>query len=76
MIPVEPGDPDTLYGSIRASAPEEETVTGLQHKLLFLLNVFQGADARPTTQAMEAVDALEAALEAVRARTASANAVP
>ena len=66
-----PGDPDVLYGSVYASAPEEETVTGLQHKLLFLLNVLQGADARPTSQARAALAALEASLDVLAARAAA-----
>lgn len=54
------GDPDVLYGSIVAAAASEETIVGLQHKFLFMLNILQGADARPTTQAMDAVTHLEA----------------
>ena len=64
----DPGEPDILYGSIYAAAPEEETVVGLQHKLLFLLNLFQGADAHPTRQAQEAVVVLEASLGALAIR--------
>lgn len=56
-----PGDPDILYGSIYES--ENDTVVGLQHKLLFVLNILQGADARPTTQVADAVEKLEAAVE-------------
>ena len=55
----EPGDPDILYGSIYETPAHEETVVGLQHKLLFLLNILQGADARPTSQALEAVKKLQ-----------------
>ncbi len=54
-----PGLPDTLYGAIYESSAEEETVVGLQHKLLWVLSVLQGADAPPTTQTAEAVEALE-----------------
>ena len=63
-----PGDPDILYGSIYATPADEETVVGLQHKFLFLLNVLQGADARPTTQAMDGVRALQETLEALTQR--------
>ncbi len=59
------GDPDIVYGSIYASSPEEETLVGLQRKALFVLNVLQGVEARPTTQAMEAARALEAATVAL-----------
>ena len=63
-----PGDPDIVYGSIYRSAEGDETVTGLQHKLLFLLNVMQAADARPTSQALRAVSELEGAVDAVLRR--------
>jgi photosystem II stability/assembly factor-like uncharacterized protein len=54
-----PGEPDVLYGSIRATPDDTETVVDLQHKLLFLLSLLQSADARPTTQAQAAVEELE-----------------
>jgi hypothetical protein len=63
-----PGDPDILYGSIYETSPEEETVVGLQHKLLFLLKVMQEADARPTSQAMTAVRTLRQTLAALKQR--------
>jgi hypothetical protein len=64
----EPGDPDILYGSIYETPVDEETVVGLQHKLLFILNILQGADARPTPQALEAVVKLQVTLEALEER--------
>jgi photosystem II stability/assembly factor-like uncharacterized protein len=63
-----PGDPDILYGSIYQTSADEETIVGLQHKLLFLLNVLQGADARPTPQALEAVNELQRTLGALEKR--------
>ncbi len=54
-----PGLPDLLYGSISQTPLERESVVGLQQKLLFLLSLLQGADARPTLQAVEAVEQLE-----------------
>jgi hypothetical protein len=63
-----PGDPDILYGSIYAASAAEETLVGLQHKFLFLLNVLQGADARPTSQAAAAVTKLQEMLPALRQR--------
>ncbi|MFQ5570833.1 MAG: WD40/YVTN/BNR-like repeat-containing protein [Rhodothermales bacterium] len=63
-----PGDPDILYGSIYLLSGDEESLVGLQRKFLFLLNVIEGADARPTTQAMEGVQALEEGLEALSRR--------
>jgi hypothetical protein len=63
-----PGDPDIVYGSIYAAPADQETVTGLQQKFLFLLNVLQAADVRPTTQAMEGVRALNESLQALTRR--------
>lgn len=65
------GDPDILYGSIYEAAAGEETLVGLQHKLLFMLNLLQGADARPTTQAQRAVDQLEQAVVELEGRSRS-----
>ncbi len=64
----EPENADLLYGSIYRAAAGEETLVGLQHKLLYLLNVLQGADARPTTQVMEGVKEMEEVLVALRER--------
>jgi hypothetical protein len=54
-----PGYGDILYGSIRETSPDKETIVGLQDKMLYMLSVLQSADARPTTQAMRAVERLE-----------------
>jgi hypothetical protein len=53
-----PEDGDILYGSIYANSPENETLTSLQHKFLFLLNTLQSCDDRPTAQQADAVDKL------------------
>ncbi len=45
-----------------------ETVVSLQHKLLFLLNILQGADARPTSQATAASLQLLETLAGLKAR--------
>jgi hypothetical protein len=50
---------DILYGSIRETSVERETIVGLQEKLLYMLSLLQSADARPTAQAVEAVQQLE-----------------
>ncbi len=63
-----PGDPDIMYGSIYAAPDVKETVVGLQEKFLHMLNLLQAADARPTTQAREAVAALQKTLAALEAR--------
>jgi photosystem II stability/assembly factor-like uncharacterized protein len=67
----EPGDPDILYESITRVDPERETLVGLQHKFLFLLNLLQGADARPTPQAESAVRALEETMAGMERRWAA-----
>ncbi len=66
-----PGDPDILYESITGVDPDKETIVGLQHKFLYLLNLLQSADARPTAQAEAAVRALEQARAALERRWAA-----
>ena len=68
-----PGDPDVLYGSITAVPGDVETVVGLQEKFLFVLNLLQAADARPTTQAQAAVPALQQTLASLEQRWRSAR---
>lgn len=58
-----PEEQDLLYGSIYAQTPESETLVGLQEKFLYLLNLLQGADAKPTEQAISGVRLLEKTLE-------------
>src|SRR5262245_21879164 len=65
-----PENPDILYDSISAAAPNEETVLGLQQKLLFMMNLLQGADGRPTTQAADAVKRLTALVPPLEQRLA------
>lgn len=55
------GNPDTMYGSIRETPASEETVVGLQQKLLFMLNLLQSADVRPTQQTQKAITVLDLA---------------
>jgi hypothetical protein len=54
----EPNNGDVIYGSIYESDLESETIVGLQSKLLYLMNVLQNADARPTTKTEEAAGLL------------------
>lgn len=54
-----PDNPDIMYGSISEVTLQQETIVGLQDKLLHLMAVFQSADARPTTSAMQAADKLK-----------------
>ncbi len=49
------GDVDVLYSAAYATNRNAETFAGLQTKLLYLMAVLQGADAKPTTQAAAAV---------------------
>jgi hypothetical protein len=63
-----PGEPDTLYGSIREDPLEKETVVGLQEKLLHMLKLLQQADARPTLQARSAVAKLTERLKEIQLR--------
>ena len=65
-----PENPDLLYDSISAADPNQETVVGLQQKLLFMLNLLQSADARPTAQAADAVKRLTAMVPLLNARWA------
>jgi hypothetical protein len=64
----EPEEPDTLYGSIAETSLELETVVGLQQKFLYVLKLLQQADARPTTQALEAVRKLQERLRSLARR--------
>ncbi len=59
---------DISYGAIYASTLAEETVVGLQNKLLYLLRLLQAADARPTAAAMQALEILERRVVALEAR--------
>jgi hypothetical protein len=64
-----PSGGDILYGSITATTPEKETIVGLQEKFLFMLQVLQSADARPTPQAVSAIEKLEEALKVLTSKT-------
>ena len=66
-----PGDADVMYGSIYAVPDSTETVVGLQEKFLYMLNLLQAADAKPTMQAREAVASLQKTLTALEARWAA-----
>jgi photosystem II stability/assembly factor-like uncharacterized protein len=61
-------NPNISYGSIQASALERETVVGLQEKLVYMLKILQAADARPTQQAMTAVERLVERVAELEAR--------
>ena len=61
-----PDNPDFMYGSIYEAPSGKETLTGLQTKWLFMIHVLQSADARPTNQAIAAVNKLDQAFEAIQ----------
>jgi photosystem II stability/assembly factor-like uncharacterized protein len=61
-------NPDVTYGSISALPADDETIVGIQSKLVYMLKILQAADARPSSQAMESVDTLLAALDKLAQR--------
>jgi photosystem II stability/assembly factor-like uncharacterized protein len=62
---------DVSYGSIYATPVERETVVALQNKLLYMLHLLQGADARPTAAAKRSVEALLETLDGLHQRAAA-----
>jgi hypothetical protein len=54
----QPDNPDIQYGSIYETTLDRETIVSLQDKFLHMQLMLQTADAKPTTQAMEAVKKL------------------
>ncbi|MCE7995621.1 MAG: glycoside hydrolase [Roseivirga sp.] len=62
------GNPDTMYGSIRSTPADSETVVGLQQKFLFMMNLLQAADMEPTSQSKDAVTILQQTLAAMKKR--------
>jgi photosystem II stability/assembly factor-like uncharacterized protein len=64
----EPEDDDVLYGNATAVPAERETIVGLQQKFIFMLTLLQGADARPTPQALAGVAELQKTLAALKVR--------
>lgn len=53
-----PNNGDVIYGSIYQSDLADESIVGLQSKLLYLTNVLQNADAKPTAKTEEAASLL------------------
>jgi len=62
----QPRDGDILYGSIRSVSFAEETINSLQSKFLYLLQVLQSADARPTKATINAVEKLSERLDEMK----------
>ena len=61
-------DVDVLYDAEYATRGNEETLAGLQRKLLLLMGILQGADAKPTSQVLAAVHEQQERLKEVLAR--------
>jgi len=61
-------DVDVLYDAEYATRGNEETLAGLQRKLLLLTGILQGADAKPTSQAIVAVHEQQDRLKELLAR--------
>jgi photosystem II stability/assembly factor-like uncharacterized protein len=61
-------DVDIIYFSPSASQGRQETLAGLQTKLLYLMTLLQSADARPTSQAVAAVHEQQGSLKEVLGR--------
>lgn len=61
-------NPEIVYGSISALPASEETIVGIQNKLIYMLKILQAADARPSSQAMQSVDDLLETLEKLEQR--------
>lgn len=59
-------DGDIMYGSISKSSLEDETLVGLQTKLLYILQVLQSSDARPTEATRNAISALSDRFEEMK----------
>jgi hypothetical protein len=70
----EAANPDTSYGSITVVPPERETIVSLQEKLAYMLKLLQQADARPTSQAITAMEALLARLDELKSRATALSA--
>ena len=54
-----PSGADIVYSSISETAWTKSPVVGLQEKLLFVMEIFQSADAQPTVQNLKALDILD-----------------
>jgi photosystem II stability/assembly factor-like uncharacterized protein len=61
-------DVDVLYDAEYAARGNEETLAGLQRKLLLLMGILQGADAEATSQVIAAVHDQQVRLKEVLAR--------
>ncbi len=61
-------DQDAMYGSIRVTPMDQESLVSLQNKFIYMLNVLQAADVMPTTQTQKGVSHLLESVEGIKAR--------
>jgi photosystem II stability/assembly factor-like uncharacterized protein len=61
-------DMDPLFNAEYATRSNEETLAGIQRKLLLLMGIVQGADAKPTSQVIAAVRDQQKGLTDILAR--------
>jgi hypothetical protein len=61
-------DVDIIYFSPYAARGRQETLAGLQTKLLYLMTLLQSADAKPASQAVAAVGEQQGSLKEVLGR--------
>ncbi len=66
----QPGNADMLYGSIYSKPAKEETVVALQQKFIYLLEILQSADVRPTDALKIGLKELEDSFEIIQNRWA------
>jgi len=60
-----PSGADIVYSSISETSLDKESIVGLQEKFLFVMEIFQSADAEPTEQNLKALDVLDIRLKEV-----------
>lgn len=63
-----PSDQDTMYGSIRLTPIERESLVSLQNKFIYMMNVLQASDVMPTMQSQKGVKDLLESVEGLKAR--------
>jgi len=64
----EPDGGDILYSSISETSLDKESVVSLQDKFLYMITVLQSTEARPTEQAVDAVNKLSTRYKELSAR--------
>ena len=62
------GEPDIMYGSIRQTPLESETIVGLQRKFLYMLKLLQASDEEIPAATIEGVEELRNTLSGMTSR--------